>query len=105
VNPTATISYTSGLTEDFPGYNESCAQPFVINEVPTTVEYAVLGNDPDSQSNPSFAPDGYEFAGWKLVSATDGSSPRPTTVSAGAGADGLYHEGDTVATNDLVAAV
>ena len=102
VNPTATISYTSGLTEDFPGYNESCAQPFVINEVPTTVEYAVLGNDPDSHSNPSFALDGYEFVGWKLVSATGGSSPRPTTVSGGAGADGLYHEGDTVATNDLV---
>ena len=101
VNTTATISYTSGLTEDFPGYNESCAQPFVINEVPTTVEYPVLGNDPDSESNPSFAPDGYEFAGWKLVSGTGGSSPRPTAVSGGAGADGLYHEGDTVATDAL----
>ena len=33
----------------------------------TTVEYPVPGNDPDSESNPSFAPDGYEFAGWKLL--------------------------------------
>ena len=36
----------------------------------TTVEYPVPGNDPDSESNPSFAPDGYEFAGWKLLHGT-----------------------------------
>ena len=98
--PTATITYTSGLTEDFPGYNESCATPFVVNDVPTTEEYAVLGNDPQSEGNPGFAPDGYTFAGWKLIPST-GSSPRPTAVSGGAGTDGLYHEGDTVATDDL----
>ena len=100
VNPTATIRYTSGLTEDYPGYNESCANPFVINDVPATAEYAVLGNDPQSEGNPSFAPDGYTFAGWKLVPSA-GSSPRPTAISGGAGSDGLYHEGDTIATDDL----
>ena len=73
---TATIHSTSGLTEDYPGYNESCADP-------------------------SFAPDGYTFAGWKLVSGTGGSSPTPRAASGSAGEDGLYHEGDTVATADL----
>ena len=98
---TATIHYTSGLTEDYPGYNESCADAFVINEVPTSEEYAVLGNDPQNENNPSFAPDGYTFAGWKLVSGTGGSSPTPRAASGSAGEDGLYHEGDTVATADL----
>ena len=98
---TATIHYTSGLTEDYPGYNESCADSFVINEVPTSEEYAVLGNDPQNETNPSFAPDGYTFAGWKLVSGTGGSSPTPRAASGSAGEDGLYHEGDTVATADL----
>ena len=99
--PSATITYTSGLTEDYPGYNESCSTPFVINDVPTTAEYSVLGNDPNHSENPSFAPDGYEFAGWKPISRTSGASPRSTPISGGAGADGLYHEGDTIAADDL----
>jgi Listeria-Bacteroides repeat domain (List_Bact_rpt). len=98
---TATIHYTSGLTEDYPGYNESCASTFVINDVPTTAEYAVLDNDPQNESNPSFAPVGYTFAGWKLISGTGGSSPTPRAASGGASADGLYHEGDTVPTDAL----
>ena len=101
VFPMATITYTSGLTEEYPGYNESCAGTFVIHDVPTAEEYAVLGNDPQNESNPSFAPDGYTFAGWKLVVGTGGSSPTPRATSGSAGEDGLYHEGDTVATADL----